>query len=125
MCIRDRPGRGQGRAPREGAVRLVSSGGPLAGRRVAVTRTREQSAALAESLARLGAEVIESPAIELTDPPSWQPLDDALTRLGTFDWIVWTSSNAVERLHARLDAVGFDPARLARVPARSLAIGPA
>lgn len=103
----------------------MSPGGPLAGRRIAVTRAREQSAALAESLVRLGAEVIESPAIELTDPPGWQPLDDALQRLETFDWIVWTSVNAVERLHARFDATGFDPARLVALPARSLAIGPA
>jgi uroporphyrinogen III methyltransferase/synthase len=103
----------------------VSERGPLAGRRVAVTRAREQSAALAESLARLGAEVIESPAIELTDPPSWEPLDDALTRIATFDWIVWTSANAVERLHDRLHALGIDPAVLVRLPATSLAIGPA
>lgn len=103
----------------------MSPGGPLAGRHVAVTRAREQSAALIESLARLGAEVIESPAIEFADPPSWQPLEDALTRLATFDWIVWTSVNAVERLHARLKALGIDPAVLVRMPARSLAIGPA
>ena len=103
----------------------MSPGGPLAGRRVAVTRAREQSAALAESLARLGAEVIEAPAIELADPPSWQPLDDALQRLDTFDWIVWTSANAVARLFARLGATGFDSARLTAPPARSLAIGPA
>jgi len=99
--------------------------GPLSGRRVAVTRAREQSGALSEALARLGAAVIESPAIELVDPPDWQPLDDALLRLATFDWILWTSANALPRLRARLARLGLDPDLLGRLPARHLAVGPA
>jgi len=104
----------------------VSEGaGPLSGRRVAVTRPREQSGALAEALVRLGAAVIEAPAIELVDPPDWQPLDEALLRLTTFDWIVWTSANALPRLRARLAALGLDPDLIGRLPARHLAVGPA
>ena len=99
--------------------------GPLSGRRVAVTRAREQSGALAEALARLGADVIESPAIELVDPPDWQPLEDALLRLASFDWIVWTSANALPRLRARLAALGLDPDLIGRLPARHVAVGPA
>jgi uroporphyrinogen III methyltransferase/synthase len=99
--------------------------GPLSGRRVAVTRAREQSGALTEALARLGAAVIEAPAIELVDPPDWQPLDDALLRLATFDWILWTSANALPRLRARLAQLGLDPDLVGRLPARHLAVGPA
>jgi uroporphyrinogen III methyltransferase/synthase len=103
----------------------VNPGGPLAGRTVAVTRAREQSDALTAALAALGADVVVAPAIELTDPPSWQPLDEALRRLATFDWILWTSANAVERLRARLELLGLSPQVLPRLPARSLALGPA
>lgn len=98
--------------------------GPLAGRRVAVTRPRAQSAALVEALERLGAQVIEAPAIELVDPPSWEPLDLALARIAEFDWIVVTSANTLPRLVARLLALGLDPRLLARIPARFAAVGP-
>ena len=104
---------------------MSAGAGPLAGRRVAVTRAREQSGALVEALVRLGADVIEAPAIELVDPPDWQPFDDALLRLATFDWILWTSANALPRLRARLAALGLDPDLLGRLPARHLAVGPA
>ena len=104
---------------------MSTGAGPLSGRRVAVTRAREQSGALAEALARLGAAVIEAPAIELVDPPDWQPLDEALLRLASFDRIVWTSANALPRLRARLAALELDPDLLGRLPARHLAVGPA
>ena len=104
---------------------MSAGAGPLSGRRVAVTRAREQSGALAEALARLGADVIEAPAIELVEPPDWQPLDHALLRLTSFDWIVWTSANALPRLRARLQAMQLDPDLIGRLPARYLAVGPA
>jgi len=95
---------------------------PLFGRRVLVTRTREQAGALATLLAEAGAEVIECPAIRLADPPSWSALDDALARIDAYDWIVLTSVNGVERLMARLDHSGRDARALHR--ARLAAIGP-
>ena len=98
--------------------------GPLAARSIAVTRARTQSATLVEALERLGAAVIEAPAVELVDPPSWQPLDDALTRIAEFDYLIFTSANTLPRLVARLLALGLDPALLIRIPARMVAIGP-
>ncbi|HKA23535.1 MAG TPA: uroporphyrinogen-III synthase [Candidatus Eisenbacteria bacterium] len=76
----------------------------LAGTRVLVTRAAEQAGEIAERLRALGATVIEAPAIRLVDPPDWQPLDTALDRLSTYDWIVFTSQNAVPRLLARMRA---------------------
>lgn len=95
---------------------------PLFGRRVLVTRTREQASALSALLADAGAEVVECPAIALVPPDSWEPLDRALERLATYDWIVFTSANGVERFFARLDACGRDVRALHR--AKIAAIGP-
>lgn len=77
-------------------------GAPLAGRSVVVTRTREQSRQLAEPLQALGAEVIACPVIAIVDPPDLDPVDDAIRDLETYDWVVLTSTNAVERFIARL-----------------------
>lgn len=102
----------------------MTGAGPLAGRRIAVTRAKGQSAALAEALERLGAHVLAAPAIELVDPPRWAPLDEALARIADFDWIVLTSANTLPRLLARIQALGLDAALLTRVPARFVAVGP-
>ena len=95
---------------------------PLFGRRVLVTRTREQAGVLSAALAEAGAEVIECPAIRLVDPPTWEPVDAAIARLETYQWLVLTSVNGVERFFARLDASGRDVRALHR--ARIAAIGP-
>ncbi len=67
----------------------------LAGKRILITRAREQSGDFATLLQRLGAEVIEFPTIEIVPPRSWEELDQALDRLRTFDWIIFTSANGV------------------------------
>jgi uroporphyrinogen-III synthase len=67
----------------------------LAGRRIAVTRAREQSPELAAKLKALGAEVIELPLICISKEIDKHTLLDALTELGTYDWIVFTSANGV------------------------------
>ncbi|HTZ19662.1 MAG TPA: uroporphyrinogen-III synthase [Opitutaceae bacterium] len=68
---------------------------PLSGRRIAVTRAREQASELAGKLAALGAEVIELPLIQVTKEISKQDLADVLLELGSYDWIVFTSTNGV------------------------------
>ena len=103
----------------------AAPGGPLAARRIVVTRAPEQAGALAEALERLGAFVISAPAIELTDPPDWTALDAALGRIGEYDWIIFTSANTLPRLAARMETLGLDPADLARIRGRLVAIGPA
>jgi uroporphyrinogen III methyltransferase/synthase len=81
---------------------------PLAGKRVAITRAREQAGALREELAALGAEVIEIPTIEIRPPDSWEPLDAAIRRLEEFDYLLATSANGVRNFLARLAACGRD-----------------
>jgi uroporphyrinogen III methyltransferase / synthase len=62
---------------------------------VLVTRPHEQSASFAAALAAAGATPMVYPTITLAPPPSWQPLDDALARLTTYGWAIFTSPSAV------------------------------
>ncbi len=68
---------------------------PLSGKRIAVTRTREQSSELAAKLGALGAEILELPLIHVSPEIDKETLADVLTELGSYDWIVFTSVNGV------------------------------
>jgi uroporphyrinogen III methyltransferase / synthase len=78
----------------------------LAGTRVVVTRARGSSAKLTEALEAAGATVIEFPTIEIADPESWEPMDDALRECATggYEWVVFASVNAVEKVMGRVKA---------------------
>ncbi len=89
---------------------------PLAGVCVMVTRAEEPSGPLAEQLRRLGAEVVVQPAICITPPADWRPVDDALARLGQFDWLVFSSANGVRYLLERWGEKGL-PTPFPRVAA--------
>jgi uroporphyrinogen III methyltransferase/synthase len=80
----------------------------LYGKRIAVTRTREQAGVLRDQLTALGAEVIEIATIEIRDPASWEPLDSAIRRLQDFDYVLLTSANGVRSFLRRLKACGRD-----------------
>ena len=67
----------------------------LAGRRIAVTRAREQSPELTAKLTALGAEVVELPLIQVSKQIEKDPLSDVMLELGGYDWIVFTSANGV------------------------------
>lgn len=68
---------------------------PLFGKRVVVTRSREQAGKLSDLLREQGAEVIEAPAIRIEAPTNRQDLVDALLELNSYDWLVFTSVNGV------------------------------
>ena len=70
--------------------------------RVLITRSPHQASALADQLGALGADPILIPTIELADPTTFAPLDDALAHLDHFHWLLFTSANAVEAFHRRL-----------------------
>lgn len=80
---------------------MTGTPGPLTGRRVLVTRTREQSSTLAEGLRELGCEVIEVPTIRIEPPGSYAPLDEALARLEDYDTLLVTSANTARVLAQR------------------------
>jgi uroporphyrinogen III methyltransferase/synthase len=79
---------------------------PLFGRRIVVTRSREQAGELIEMLEERGAEAIASPTIRIAAPDDSAPLDAALSAVTGFDWIIFTSANAVDSFMARLLAQG-------------------
>jgi uroporphyrinogen III methyltransferase/synthase len=74
----------------------------LAGKRILITRAREQSGDFATQLEKLGAEVIEFPTIEITPPLRWGEVDRAMDRLKSYDWIIFTSANGVDFFWQRL-----------------------
>jgi uroporphyrinogen III methyltransferase/synthase len=92
---------------------------PLFGRRVVVTRARTQVSGLAATLASLGADVVELPTIDVAGPSDdGVALRRAAADAGTYDWVVFTSTNAVERFFEHLrDARAFGPAKVAVVGA--------
>lgn len=85
---------------------------PLQGKRILITRAHEQAAALAEPLRELGAEVIAIPAIEIQPPQSYGPLDRALKKVETYDWLLLTSVNGVQAMLRRMEKLGIAPSLL-------------
>ena len=79
---------------------------PLFGRRIVVTRSREQAGELVEMLEQRGAEAIQAPTIRIAQPEDMSALDRAVQDGGAFQWIVFTSANAVESFMQRLVAIG-------------------
>src|SRR5262245_16281341 len=98
-------------------------GQSLAGQTILVSRPPGQAESLAEQLESLGATVLRQPVIEIVPPANWEKVDEAITRIRDFDWIVFTSANGVRRFLQRLGELGKSPAALAH--ARYAAIGSA
>ena len=103
----------------------TSSARPLAGRRIVVTRAREQAGALSDALRANGAEVIVAPMIRIEPlgAEALAPLRAALEQLGRYRWVVFTSANTVRIVCDRLAEWGVSPSVFAGAPVA--AIGPA
>ncbi len=106
---------------------------PLQGKRILVTRTREQAGTLSTRLQALGAVPIEFPTIRIVPPSDWTQFDGALHRFygsgspaeqgHAYDWLIFTSVNGVHIWLDRAQALGYDSSALAGV--RVATIGPA
>jgi len=81
---------------------------PLFGKRIMVTRARDQASEFLKGLTHLGAECIEFPTIEVVPPENWDALDRAIGALETYQWVVFTSVNGVKYFLRRLAALGRD-----------------
>ena len=95
----------------------------LAGRRIVVTRRAGQSSTIVRLLEERGATVLEVPAIEIAAPARWEPLDDALRSLERYQWLVFTSANAVNAVVVRIAVLGLEPRLGTRGP-RLASVGP-
>ena len=96
---------------------------PLFGKRVLVTRPRDQSTEMVALLEARGAEPIEAPMIRIAPPEDYGPLDAACASIYEFDWIVFASANAVDVFIKRLLATPLDLRALKGV--NLCAVGPA
>jgi uroporphyrinogen III methyltransferase/synthase len=74
---------------------------PLFGKGIIITRPKAQAGELSELLWDRGARVIPFPVIRIAEPEDQAPLDQALDRLETYSWIVFTSANGVSSLRER------------------------
>ena len=81
---------------------------PLLGKKVLVTRTRQQASLLVNLLERKGAGCIECPTIEVRQVEDASILDKAISEADLFDWIIFTSPNAVKFFFLRVDQLGKD-----------------
>ncbi len=95
---------------------------PLAGKKVLVTRTRQQAGTLSTALSGRGAQPVEFPVITIAPAENYDALDMALANAGRFDWAVFTSVNAVQAVDKRLATI--NSSWQAFSGARICAIGP-
>lgn len=78
---------------------------PLKGRRIVITRARQQAGRLAQLIEDLGGEVVEFPTIEICPPDDYTAFDAAIENIETYHWVIFTSVNGVapflERMHEK------------------------
>jgi uroporphyrinogen III methyltransferase/synthase len=96
--------------------------GTLTGRTVLVTRAPGQAGEFSKLLRERGASVVEVPTIEIVPPASWDGADRAIERLPGYDWLILTSTNAVDWFLRRVRELRGDLSCLAGV--RICAVGP-
>ncbi len=96
----------------------------LKGKRVVVTRARNQAGEMLALLRERGASPILFPTIELMPPEDWGPVDAALDGIGAYQWVVFTSANGVRFFSGRARVLGLDLKSLL-VNKEVCAIGPA
>jgi uroporphyrinogen III methyltransferase/synthase len=77
---------------------------PLLGKKILITRPRQQASRFAALLREHGAEPVEVPTIQIAPPSSWEPLDRAIAGIRAYDWLIFTSVNGVLAFVTRWEA---------------------
>jgi len=95
----------------------------LNGKRIIVSRAKEQAGSLSNLLREQGADVLEIPFIEIRPAQSYEALDKAIENLLAYDWLILTSVNGVKAFFSRLEKQGKSEADLLHL--KVVAIGPA
>lgn len=88
---------------------------PVLDRRILVTRSAGQASKLSEGLAALGFTSVEVPVLGIVPPHSYDHLDSAVRTLDRYDWLILTSTNAVDAIRDRCLACDVDPRRTGRL----------
>ncbi len=81
---------------------------PLLGKKIVVTRAREQASDFLAGLSELGAECIEFPTIQIIPPSTWKDMDQGIQSLEKYQWVLFTSVNGVKFFFERLETLGKD-----------------
>ena len=78
---------------------------PLIHKKIIITRAQEQSSEAHKIFKKNGAEVFDLPSLIIGPPDDWTPLDDALKKIYTFDWIIFSSANGVRNVEERIKLI--------------------
>ena len=95
---------------------------PLFGKKILVTRSREQASILSEKIMDLGGEPLEFPTIKIVPPDDYCKIDMAIENISSYNWIVFTSINGVQYFLKRLRYHKIDIRKLNGI--KLCAIGP-
>ena len=95
----------------------------LNGKKIIVSRAKEQAGSLSNLLQEQGADILEIPFIEIRAAQSYEALDKAIENLLNYDWLILTSVNGVKAFFSRLEKQGKSEADLLHL--KIVAIGPA
>jgi uroporphyrinogen-III synthase len=104
--------------------RTSAGASALFGHRIVITRAVEQSSDLVTKLERRGAIPISLPLVAFSTPENFVPLDAALHRWQEFDWVLFTSANAVQSVAQRASTTNLGILRPSSRP-QIAAVGPA
>jgi uroporphyrinogen III methyltransferase/synthase len=99
-----------------------STNGPLHGKRIVITRAKDQAEKSAAMFRARGAEVVLLPTIELHPPKDPAAVTEAVGRLGAYAWVAFTSANGVEWTWSAMESAGLDARAFGG--AKIAAIGP-
>ena len=88
---------------------------PLFGKKILVTRPEEQAQGLGRMLSDLGARVHLFPTIKILPPKNWGEIDEAITGLSRYDWVLFTSVNGVKFFFERLRSAKKDARHLSGI----------
>ncbi len=86
----------------------------LIDKRIIITRALEQSSEAREIFRKKGAEVFDLPSLVIGPPDDWRPLDDALKKIYTFDWIIFSSANGVRNVENRMKEISLSLSKISK-----------
>ena len=86
----------------------------LTDKKVIITRSQEQTSEAREIFRKNGAEVFDLPSLVIGPPDDWRPLDDALKKISTFDWIIFSSANGVRKVEDRMKRIDLSLSEISK-----------
>ena len=87
---------------------------PLIDKKIIITRAQQQTSEAHEIFRKNGAEVFDLPSLIIGPPDDWSPLDEALKKINTFDWIIFSSANGVRNVEERMKKIGLSLSKISK-----------